>query len=60
MNVLTGKIPGVQFEFKNEKGCHHTVSFLSDFNGQVILEQIKILKQKEGADDSLDSDEDSN
>ena len=47
MNVLTGKVPGVEFVI-NGAAKNPVLSLLADFNGQLIIERIKTLKMQEG------------
>jgi hypothetical protein len=56
MNVLTGKVPGVEFVFAT--GERPVLSLAADFNSQLILERIKELKLQEDEEDGgLSGDE---
>ena len=56
MNVLTGKVPGVEFVFQN--GHRPVLSLAADFNSQLILERIKELKLQEDEEDGALSGDD--
>ena len=55
MNVLSGKVPGVELVFQN--GRRPILSLAADFNSQLILERIKELKMQEDDDDDDSGDD---
>ncbi len=55
MNVLTGKVPGVELVFQD--GHRPILSLAADFNSQLILERIKELKMQEEDDDGDSGDD---
>ena len=60
MNVLTGKVPGVEFVFRSssESKDRPVLSLAADFNSQLILERIKELKLQEDEEDGALSGDD--